>query len=280
MKYYLTTPIYYVNAAPHIGHAYTTIAADTIRRLKRMQGFDVVMTTAPTTRPEDRTRRRGRRQIPQQEFTDVFRANFAGSGQFWASRSIAFERTTSERTQRVVQDLFKRCLDDGYVYKGAYTGQYCVFDELYVNDAKPGDPCPDCGRTTETVTEENYTSSCPRFSRSFWICTNRSRISFCRKPRATKCWRSLSRACRISPSAAPRLNGAFLFRAKRRRVLCLVRCVDHVHQRCDGEGLWARGPASDGKEIVRFHAVLLAGVFDGRGSSAAQAHFRAWMAAV
>ena len=55
-----------------------------------------------------------------------------------------------------MQDLFQRCLENGYIYKGSYTGQYCVFDELYVNDAKPGDPCPDCGRPTETVTEENY----------------------------------------------------------------------------------------------------------------------------
>jgi methionyl-tRNA synthetase len=56
----------------------------------------------------------------------------------------------------VVQDLFRRCKANGYIYKGQYTGQYCVFDELYVNDAQPGDPCPDCGRPTETVTEENY----------------------------------------------------------------------------------------------------------------------------
>ena len=55
-----------------------------------------------------------------------------------------------------MQDLFQRCLENGYIYKGSYTGQYCVFDELYVNEAKPGDPCPDCGRPTETVTEENY----------------------------------------------------------------------------------------------------------------------------
>ena len=57
---------------------------------------------------------------------------------------------------KVVQELFERCLQNGYIYKGIYTGQYCVFDELYVNDAKPGDPCPDCGRPTETVTEENF----------------------------------------------------------------------------------------------------------------------------
>ncbi len=56
----------------------------------------------------------------------------------------------------MVQDLFERCLKNGYIYKGSYSGQYCIFDNLYVNDAKPGDPCPDCGRPTETITEENF----------------------------------------------------------------------------------------------------------------------------
>ena len=67
-----------------------------------------------------------------------------------------FQRTTDPKHAKVVQDLFDRCVKSGYVYKGSYTGQYCVFDELYVNEAKPGDPCPDCGRPTETVTEENF----------------------------------------------------------------------------------------------------------------------------
>ncbi len=57
---------------------------------------------------------------------------------------------------KIVQDLFERCRENGYIYKGSYTGQYCIFDNLYVNDAKPGDPCPDCGRPTETITEENF----------------------------------------------------------------------------------------------------------------------------
>ncbi len=65
-------------------------------------------------------------------------------------------RTTDPRHHKKVQWLFERCLANGYIYKGSYTGQYCVYDELYVNDAKPGDPCPECGRLTETVTEENY----------------------------------------------------------------------------------------------------------------------------
>ncbi len=67
-----------------------------------------------------------------------------------------FQRTTSPQHARVVQDLFDRCRKNGYIYKGSYTGQYCIFDNLYVNDAKPGDPCPDCGRPTESITEENF----------------------------------------------------------------------------------------------------------------------------
>ena len=65
-------------------------------------------------------------------------------------------RTSDPKHHETVRWLFQRCVDNGYVYKGTYTGQYCFNCELYVNEAKPGDPCPDCGRPTETVTEENY----------------------------------------------------------------------------------------------------------------------------
>ena len=87
---------------------------------------------------------------------DVIAAEFERQ---WEMLDLAidhFHRTTSPQHARVVQCLFDRCRDNGYIYKGTYTGQYCIFDNLYVNDAKPGDPCPDCGRPTETVTEENF----------------------------------------------------------------------------------------------------------------------------
>jgi methionyl-tRNA synthetase len=67
-----------------------------------------------------------------------------------------FIRTTEERHKKRVQELFRTIRDNGFIYKGTYTGQYCVSDELYVDGAKPGDPCPTCGRITETVQEENY----------------------------------------------------------------------------------------------------------------------------
>ena len=84
------------------------------------------------------------------------------SGEFrklWQRMNISnddFIRTTEERHKRRVQVLFRKIRDNGYIYKGTYTGQYCVSDELYVDGAQPGDPCPTCGRPTETVQEENY----------------------------------------------------------------------------------------------------------------------------
>jgi methionyl-tRNA synthetase len=156
MKYYITTPIYYVNAAPHIGHTYTTIAADTIKRVKRMEGYEPYLTTGTDEHGQKIERAAKAAGQTESEFTDVISAEFRNQ---WKALDLDidfFQRTTSPQHAKVVQDLFERCLTNGSVYRGSYTGQYCVFDELYVNDANPGDPCPDCGRTTETVTEDNY----------------------------------------------------------------------------------------------------------------------------
>jgi methionyl-tRNA synthetase len=157
MKYYLTTPIYYVNAAPHIGHFYTTAVADTVRRYKRMEGFDPVVFTTGSDEHGQNVERASKAvgKTPEQFATDVadeWRT-------MWDKLGIApdrFIRTSDPKHFETVRDLFERCRKNGYIYKGSYTGQYCFHDELYVNEAQPGDPCPDCGRPTETVTEENY----------------------------------------------------------------------------------------------------------------------------
>lgn len=156
MKYYLTTPLYYVNAAPHIGHTYTTMAAETIARFKRMQGYDAVMFTGTDEHGQKVERSAEAAGKSPREFTDTISAEFRAQ---WEKLNIRVDRTirtTDPRHHKVVQALFQRCMDNGYVYKGSYTGQYCVSDELYANEAQAGDPCPICGRPTETVTEENY----------------------------------------------------------------------------------------------------------------------------
>jgi methionyl-tRNA synthetase len=156
MKYYLTTPIYYVNAAPHIGHAYTTIVADLLKRFKRMQGCHAVLTTGSDEHGVNVERAAERAGKTPKAFCDAISAEFARQWKMLGLDIDYFERTTDPGHARVVNDLFKRCRDNGFICKGSYTGQYCIFDNLYVNDAKPGDPCPDCGRPTETVTEENF----------------------------------------------------------------------------------------------------------------------------
>ncbi|MBV9506495.1 MAG: methionine--tRNA ligase [Acidobacteriia bacterium] len=156
MKYYITTPIYYVNAAPHIGHAYTTIVADLVKRFKRMQGYDAYLTTGSDEHGVNVERAAERAGKTPREFCDVIAAEFKKQWELLGLEIDFFQRTTSPQHAAVVNDLFARCRRNGYIYKGSYTGQYCIFDNLYVNEAKPGDPCPDCGRPTETVTEENF----------------------------------------------------------------------------------------------------------------------------
>ena len=155
-KFYITTPIYYVNAHPHIGHAYTTIACDTIARRHRMLGHDTWFLTGTDEHGQKIERAAQAAGKSPQQFTDEVSAEFRA---LWKRMGISnddYIRTTEERHKKRVQELFRRIRDNGYIYKGTYTGQYCVSDELYVDGAQPGDPCPTCGRITETVKEDNY----------------------------------------------------------------------------------------------------------------------------
>ena len=156
-KYYLTTPIYYVNAAPHIGTAYCTFTADLIKRFKKQQGFDpVVLTTGSDEHGQNVERAAKAIGKSPEEYATAIANEFVRQ---WKALGISvdhFIRTSDPKHFETVRHLFERCEKNGYIYKGSYIGQYCFHDELYVNDAKPGDPCPDCGRITETVTEENY----------------------------------------------------------------------------------------------------------------------------
>jgi len=155
-KFYITTPIYYVNARPHIGHAYTTIACDTIARRQRLLGAATFFLTGTDEHGQKIERAAQAAGKTPQQYADEISAEFR---QLWKRMGISnddFIRTTEERHKKRVQELFRRIRDNGYIYKGTYTGQYCVSDELYVDGAQPGDPCPTCGRITETVKEENY----------------------------------------------------------------------------------------------------------------------------
>jgi methionyl-tRNA synthetase len=157
MKYYLTTPIYYVNAAPHIGTAYSTFVADLIKRYKKMQGLDPVVFTTGSDEHSRKVERAAKAvHLTPEEYSARMAAEFTALWQRLGIDYDHFIRTSDPKHHETVRWMFERCRENGFIYKGGYTGQYCVNDELYINDAKPGDPCPECGRPTETVTEENY----------------------------------------------------------------------------------------------------------------------------
>src|SRR5271157_2134142 len=257
MKYYLTTPLYYVNAAPHIGHTYTTMAAETIARFKRMQGYDAVLFTGTDEHGQKVERSAQAAGKSPQEFTDLVSAEFRSQ---WEKLNIRIDRTirtTDPRHFKVVQRLFQRCMDNGYIYKGSYTGQYCVYDELYVNEAKSGDPCPECGRPTETVTEENYFFKLSAFterlmdlyeSQPDFIQPETRRNEVMSFVRAGLNDLSISRTTLKWGIPLP-VEGKHVFYVWFDALVGYMSAVD-------GEDLWPADLHLIGKEIVRFHAVF------------------------
>jgi methionyl-tRNA synthetase len=163
-RFYLTTPIYYVNARPHLGHAYSTIVCDAIARRKRALGIETWFLTGTDEHGQKIERSAALAGRTPEEFATAVSGEFRG---LWDRLGLSYDdfiRTTEERHKRGVQRLFATLRDKGFIYKGSYTGQYCVSDEAYV-DGPPGTPCPDCGRITETVSEENYFFKLSAFER-------------------------------------------------------------------------------------------------------------------
>ena len=153
-KFYLTTPIYYVNARPHIGHAYTTIVADVLARRHRLLGDDTYFLTGTDEHGQKIERSAAAAGVPPQQFADEVAASFQ---KLWDRMGITYNqfiRTTSEKHKLGVQKLFADLYEKGFIYLDSYTGQYSVGEEMFV-EGPPGTIGPD-GKPTETVTEENF----------------------------------------------------------------------------------------------------------------------------
>ncbi len=152
-KYYLTTPIYYVNATPHIGHAYTTIVTDTIKRFRRMMGDEVYLTTGTDEHGQKVERSAQAAGWSPREFTDRVSAAFRSEWDELGLEYDFYRRTTDPKHAKAVKEIFLRCLENGAIYKDSYTGKYHIGDEAFVTDeeAEQADPA-----MITTVTEQNY----------------------------------------------------------------------------------------------------------------------------
>ena len=163
-RFYLTTPIYYVNARPHLGHAYSTIVCDSIARRKRALGIETWFLTGTDEHGQKIERSAKLAGCSPQEFATRIAGEFRG---LWDRLGLTYDdfiRTTEPRHIRGVQHLFATLRDRGYIYKGSYTGQYCVSCEEWI-DGPPGTICSIHGTVTETVSEENYFFKLSAFER-------------------------------------------------------------------------------------------------------------------
>ncbi|MEW6027484.1 MAG: methionine--tRNA ligase [Planctomycetota bacterium] len=156
-KYYITTPIYYVNAEPHIGTAYTTIAGDVLARYKKLCGAEVFYLTGTDEHGQKILRSATAANLKPKEFVDGIVTQYKKT---WEEINIKYDRfirTTDERHEKAVQALFTKIAASGDIYKGKYSGWYCTPCERYITlKDSPDKKCPMCQRPTEFLEEENY----------------------------------------------------------------------------------------------------------------------------
>lgn len=158
--FYVTTPIYYPSDKLHIGHAYTTVAADTITRFKKMKGYDTMFLTGSDEHGQKIERKAKEVGEKPKAYVDKIVSSFKDLWQKLGVDYDYFIRTTEDRHEKVVQKIFKKLYDKGDIYKGKYEGWYCTPCEAFWTERQIGDEeekvCPDCGRPVEWVEEESY----------------------------------------------------------------------------------------------------------------------------
>ncbi len=159
--FFITTPIYYVNDVPHIGHSYTTIAADVLARYKRQKGVDVRFITGSDEHGQKIAQAAEAQGIEPQLFCDRVVERFKAAWKVLEVTNDDFVRTTEERHIKTVQAFFQKLKDQGDIYKGEYVGLYCTpcetfWPESQLKEENGKKVCPDCGRLVEKLKEETY----------------------------------------------------------------------------------------------------------------------------
>lgn len=155
--FYITTPIYYPSANLHIGHAYTTVAADCMARFKRMQGYEVHYLTGTDEHGQKIERVARDKGMEPLEYVDKIVADIRSLWKQLLISNTDFIRTTEKRHEKIVQKFFQKVYDQGDIYKSQYEGWYCTPCETFFTERQLVEgKCPDCGRDVEILKEESY----------------------------------------------------------------------------------------------------------------------------
>ena len=156
-KYYITTPIYYPSGKFHIGTAYTTVLADTLKRYKKQRGYETFMLTGTDEHWQKIQQVAEKSGQEPQEYVDKMAEE---AKELWKEMKIEYDkfiRTTDESHVEVVQKIFDRFMEKGDIYKGEYEGWYCMPCETYFTETQlVNGKCPDCGREVKLMKEESY----------------------------------------------------------------------------------------------------------------------------
>lgn len=165
-KFYITTPIYYPSASPHIGHLYTTVACDAIARFKRMQGCDVMFLTGTDEHGQKIEQKAKEANVTPKQYVDEIAEKFRRLWKYVNVDYDRFIRTTDDYHEESVKKIYKTLLDKGYLYKSEYKGKYCTPCESFWTESQLDSEgkCPECHRDVKEATEEAYFFKLSAFS--------------------------------------------------------------------------------------------------------------------
>jgi methionyl-tRNA synthetase len=264
--YYLTTPIYYVNDIPHIGHAYTTIAGDAMCRYKRMKGFDTFYLTGTDEHGQKVQQAADAKGMTPQQLVDEVHQNFRD---LWKVLGIAhddFIRTTEPRHELVVQTMFKKLMDKGDIYKGTYEGLYCVPCETYVPESSVGEgnTCPDCKRPLMPMQEESYFFRASKYVPTLIKHYENNLKGIIPQSRYNEILSFLHSGVRDQSVSRTTLSWGIPIPGDEKHVIYVwfdalinyASAVGYIDDRAKFEKLWPEARHLVGKDIIRFHCVV------------------------
>ena len=264
--FYITTPIYYVNDVPHIGHAYTTIAADTLSRWHKSGGDKTWFLTGTDEHGQKIQTAAEKRGITPIELCDEVVQNFKNLWKVLNIENDDFIRTTQPRHEKVVQEIFRRLIASGDVYKGEYEGWYCVPCETYVPEAQMGEgqTCPDCHRPLTKMKEETYFFRLSKYTEPLLKFYEEHQDAIMPKSRYNEIVSFIKSGLRDQSISRTTLKWGIPFPGDEKHVIYVwfdalinyLSALDYPEKGGAWETFWPAARHLVGKDIIRFHCVI------------------------
>ena len=261
-NFYITTPIYYPSGRLHLGHVYSTVSADVLKRIKQQQGYEVLFLTGTDEHGEKIETKAFESGKTPQEYVDEMSEEIKKMWKIMDVDYDIFSRTTDEFHVKQVQSIFTKLLNQGDVYLGDYEGLYCVSCETYVTKSQIliEEKCPDCNGNLKLVTEEVYKFKCSKYSNTIMGMIQNDKIVIEPESRKNELLNSFF-VNGIPDLAISRTNFTWGIPIKENDNHVIYVWLDALTnyitmlEKYDKENFWPSGVQLMGKEIIRFHAI-------------------------